>query len=129
VAYGAFLRSHPRSHDCISRPRLASGEMKLRLPPRASLGRDRTTCPVRGWPLARQNCISHRELASTETELCLPPRAAGVGRDIISSPAQSWPRVRRICISHLELTLGKTKLCLPSEVGLWRDRTVSPIQS
>jgi hypothetical protein len=80
-------RGQPQaSRDCISRPRLASGELLLLLPPRAGLGQDGTTSPVRGWPRARPNCISCSRLASGEIEMCILSEV-GLGRDETTSPA------------------------------------------
>jgi hypothetical protein len=46
------------SCDCVSRPRLASGESWLHLPPGVGLGRVVTASPARGWPWERHDCVS-----------------------------------------------------------------------
>jgi hypothetical protein len=114
------------SRDCISRPRLASGESWLHLPLKVGLGRVVTTSPAQSWPRASQNSVSCLRLASGESEQCLPFEV-GHGWARTVSPIWCWPQVSHDSFLRLELALGELEQCLPSEVGLGWVETVSPI--
>jgi hypothetical protein len=105
------------SLDCISRPRLASGESCLLLPPRAGFGQVMTASLNQRWLRVSHDYISRPELASGELRLHLPHRA-GFKRVTTASPAQSWLRVSRDCISRPRLASDETEQHFSSKVGL-----------
>jgi hypothetical protein len=93
------------SRDCLSRPRLVSGESEQRIPFEVGLRRVGTTSPVWGWSRASRNCISHPRLASGKSELHLPSEVC-LERVGTASPIQGWPRASWNRVSMLRRTRG-----------------------
>jgi hypothetical protein len=119
---GRGVIASPAWGDCVSRSRVALGEVWLRLPPEAwlrllprnGLGRAVTVSPTRGQPWASRECV-------------LSPQGS-LGRGVTVSPAQGWPHAKCDCVSRPRLASSEPWLRLPP--GGWprasRECVISP---
>jgi hypothetical protein len=127
---------HLATRNCFSRPRVASGELWLRLPPKGGLGRAIPLSPARGglkWVVTTSP--ARGQLWASHECILLLDAGLGRGKNVFSHPrmalGKAWLRLLpRVCIERAvtsyDVDLGESWLRLSPGVGLSQVVTSSP---